>query len=283
MREARLHGASYSSSLIAMPDETSNRDHEGRVIDFGRTVTDYERYRPGFPESFFDHLTARDWITPGQRALDLGTGTGSLALGFAARGLEVTGLDISAELLAVARHHAAERGLAALFVEGRAEATGLDGSSFDLVSAGQCWWWFDSDATIAETRRVLAPGGRLLICNFSYLPLAGTVSGRTEDLVLEYNPGWPKAGWRGVHPEQVRALDEGGFTSVESFSYVIDVPFSHEAWRGRIRTCNGVGSALEPTAVERFDEDLGQLLAGEFPGELNVPHRIFATSGLLPL
>lgn len=263
-----------------MSDETSNRDHEGRVIDFGRTATDYERHRPGFPETFFDQLTARDWITPGQRALDLGTGTGSLALGFAARGLDVTGLDISTELLAVARHHAAERGLTARFVEGRAEATELAGSSFDLVSAGQCWWWFDSSAAITETNRVLDSGGRLLICNFSYLPLPGNVSGRTEDLVLRYNPGWPKAGWRGVHPEQVRALDEGGFTDVESFSYVVDVPFSHEAWRGRIRTCNGVGSVLEPAAVAKFDENLGELLADEFPGELNVPHRVFAASGI---
>lgn len=265
-----------------MTESPQLTDHAGRSIDFGRTAADYERFRPGFPRDFFDRLETMGWTAPGMRALDLGTGTGTLALGFARRGLVTTGLDIAPELLDVARSTASRAGLSTRFVEGRAENTGLATAAFDLVSAGQCWWWFDSGAAVREARRVLAPGGRLLICNFSYLALPGSVAGRTEALILQHNPGWPRAGWRGVHPEQVRALDEGGFAQVESFSYTVDVPFSHEAWRGRVRTCNGVGSALSPEQVERFDAELGALLAEAFPGELQVPHRIFATSGTVP-
>ncbi len=120
----------------------------------------------------------------------------------------------------------------------------------------------------------------MLICNFSYVAMVGNVADRTEELILKHNPGWTKAGWRGIHPEQVRALDESGFREVESFSYVADVPFSHESWRGRIRTCNGVGAALGVEHVERFDTELADLLAREFPGELVVAHRVFATSGI---
>lgn len=256
------------------------RDHANRLIDFGRTTDDYERYRPGFPQSFFERLANDGFISPGQRALDLGTGTGTLALGFAARGLRVTGLDIAPELLEAARRAAESLQVEARFLKGRAEATGLEDASFDIVSAGQCWWWFDSAAVVDEARRVLVPGGRLLICNFSYLALPGNVASRTEELILRHNPGWTKAGWRGVHPEQVRALDEASFKSVESFSYTVEVPFSHEAWRGRMRTCNGVGSALSSAEVEAFDRDLRDLLAEAFPGELSVTHRIFATSGI---
>lgn len=263
-----------------MSERSGVEDEEGRVIDFGRSAADYEAHRPGFPEDFFDRLLERGWAVPGRRALDLGTGTGSLALGLAARGLNVTGLDIAPQLLEVARRAALDRGLEARFIEGRAEATGEADASYDLVTAGQCWWWFDSDAAIRETRRILARRGRLLICNFSYLPLPGNVAARTEELILEHNPGWPMAGWRGVHPEQVEALDRGGFRRVESFSYVVDVPFAHDGWRGRMRTCNGVGSALSSEGVHRFDEELADLLAREFPGEVVVPHRVFATSGI---
>lgn len=263
-----------------MRSPADNTDHEGWTIDFGRTAVDYERFRPGFPESFFDAVFEKGWATAGQRALDLGTGTGTLALGLAARGLDVVGLDIAPELLEVARRAALDANLRARFVEGRAEATGQPDGEFDLVCAGQCWWWFDSDAAIKETTRVLGPGGRLVIASFSYLPLSGNAAERTEDLVLQHNPGWPLAGWRGVHPEHVEALDRGGFQQVESFSYVVDIPFTHEAWRGRIRTCNGVGSALDPDQVERFDHDLADMLAKEFPGELPVPHRVFVATGM---
>ncbi len=212
--------------------------------------------------------------------MDLGTGTGSVALGLAARGLDVTGLDIAPQLLDAARRSAASQGLTARFVEGRAEATGLGDGSFELVSAGQCWWWFDTDQAIREVRRLLTPGGRLLICSFSYLALPGNVADRTEELILRHNPSWPKAGWRGVHPEQVQALDLGGFGQVESFSYVTDVGFDAAGWRGRMRTCNGVGSAMGPDEIDRFDRDLAELLAAEFPGEFAVAHRVFAASGI---
>ena len=52
-------------------------------IDFGKTAQDYGRYRAGFPSALFDRLATFDIGTTGQRVLDLGTGTGTLARGFA--------------------------------------------------------------------------------------------------------------------------------------------------------------------------------------------------------
>ena len=86
-----------------MDHEPEPIDHEGRSIDFGRTSIDYEQYRPGFPDGFFDRLASLRWIAPGLRALDLGTGTGTLALGFATRGMATAALDIADELLEVAK------------------------------------------------------------------------------------------------------------------------------------------------------------------------------------
>lgn len=256
------------------------RDQEGRTIDFGRSAADYEQYRPGFPESFFDRIMDQGWATAGMCMLDLGTGTGSLALGFAERGLTGVGIDIAPQLLDVARGRAAEAGLKATFREGQAEMTGCDSASFDLVTAGQCWWWFDGAAAAREASRVLRPSGRLVVATFSYLALPGNLAHRTEELVLRHNPGWPRAGWRGVHPEQVQDLDVAGFHRVESYSYVEEVSFTHEAWRGRMRTCNGVGSALDPLLVAAFDRDLATMLEAEYEAQLTVPHRVFVVTGL---
>jgi SAM-dependent methyltransferase len=183
-------------------------------------------------------------------------------------------------LLEVAQQAATSSGLSVRFVAGRTEHSALESESFDLMSAGQCWWSFNEDEAIREARRLLTPGGRLIICSFSYLPPAGSATNRTEELVPKHNPGWPKAGWNGIHPEHVSALDRGGFASVESFSYTIDVPFIHETWRGRMRNCIGVGCALTSEQVDRFDGDLAEIVSREFPGDLIVPHRVFAASGM---
>ena len=65
--------------------------------DFGRTVSDYSTHRAGFPPLLFDKLGERGIGADGQRILDLGTGTGTLARGFAMRG----GLPFEAALEAV--------------------------------------------------------------------------------------------------------------------------------------------------------------------------------------
>ena len=55
-------------------------------VDFGKTADDYAAHRAGFPRALFDRLAAMGIGRSGQRLLDLGTGTGTLARGFAGGG-----------------------------------------------------------------------------------------------------------------------------------------------------------------------------------------------------
>ena len=64
-------------------------------IDFGKTAEDSARHRAGFPPALFDRLQRIGIGKPGQRLLVLGTGTGTLARGFATGGCGVTGLDLA--------------------------------------------------------------------------------------------------------------------------------------------------------------------------------------------
>src|SRR5262245_11843985 len=94
-------------------------------VDFSVTANDYVKFRAGFPELLFRRLGGYGIGEPGQRILDLGTGTGSLARGLARRGARVVGLDRSEALMAEARALDAAAGLSIEYVLGRAEATGL--------------------------------------------------------------------------------------------------------------------------------------------------------------
>lgn len=60
----------------------------------------------------------------------------------------------------------AEAGVSVGYVAARAEQTGLPDPSFDAVTAGRCWHWFDRDRAAQEARRVLRSGGRLVIGHF---------------------------------------------------------------------------------------------------------------------
>ncbi len=255
----------------------------GERIDFGRTAADYGRFRAGFPDQFFDRIAAMGIARPAMRALDLGTGTGTLARGLARRGLSIVGLDKSDAMMAEARRLDADARVSVEYVCAPAEATGLAARSFDLVTAGQCWHWFERPRAAAEVLRVLKPGGRLVIASFDWIPLPGNVVEATENLIRAHNSEWNLWGGLGVHPYCLRDMGTAGFRAIESFTFDIDAPYTHEAWRGRIRASAGVGASMPPERVARFDDDLRRLLAERFPADpLAVLHRVFAAIGTAP-
>lgn len=253
----------------------------GRCVDFGRAALDYRRFRAGFPAEFFEALASRGWIAEGRRALDIGTGAGTVARGLALHGLDVVATDPSKALLVQAEELDREAGVAVAYREGVAEAIDEPDRSFDLVTAGQCWHWFDRPRAASEVARVLRPGGRAVIAHFDWLPLPGNVVEATEDLILAFNPSWTMGGGSGLYPQWLRDLAGAGFERIETFSFDVAQPYGREAWRGRIRASAGVKASLDEEATARFDAALAEILAGRFPEEpLMVPHRVWAASGV---
>ncbi len=123
----------------------------------------------------------------------------------------------------------------------------------------------------------------LVIAHYSYLANLDPLARDTERLILEFNPAWTMAGSTGMYPQYVDDVIRAGLEFVETFGYDHREAFSHARWRGRMRTCNGVGSGgLSPAEVVRFDAALADLLAASYPDPVQVTHRVWAVVARTP-
>lgn len=250
--------------------------HDGnRLIDWGKTSDDYSVFRSGPPLSFYTRLAALGVGLEGQTILDLGTGTGVLARQFARQGAVVSGIDKSEEQIAQAARLAAEEGLSVTFSVHPAETLPWEEPRFDVVTANQCWLYFDKAKVIGELRRVLKPGGLLVTSHFSWLARLDEIARQSEALVLKFNPDWSAADWSGIIPPCPKWA-EATFDVRAMFYYDEPIPFSRETWRGRIRACRGVGATLSAEEVAAFDAAHDDLLRYIAPEQFTVLHRIDA-------
>lgn len=154
------------------------RAHEWRIrAMFDAIAPDYDRLNRwlSFGQDLLWRIAAarRARLGPGQVALDVGTGTGDLALALLARSAptsRVVGLDLSDAMFALALRKAARGGLASRFtvIQGSALDVPTPDASFDrVVSAFTLRNVADLGRTFAEIRRVLRPGGRVVLLELS--------------------------------------------------------------------------------------------------------------------
>jgi SAM-dependent methyltransferase len=261
-----------------------------RPPDFARTASDYARHRAGFPPELLYRLAAQGRAPAGARVVDLGTGTGSLARLFAQHGCVVTGVDIAQPLLEQARRLDSEVGVEIEYVEAPAEATGLPDGAFDVVSAGQCWHWFDRPAVAHEVKRLLADDGTVVIAHFDWLAIPDNVVQATQEIILHYTPPsdpshgpWRFAKGTGVYPQWLTDLQEAGFARIETFSFDVQIHYSHEAWVGRVRASGPIAGTLDEAGVEACSRELAAMLTADFPEDpLTIPHRVWTVTARVP-
>ncbi|MDD7429758.1 MAG: class I SAM-dependent methyltransferase [Oscillospiraceae bacterium] len=241
----------------------------GKAFDWGRTSEDYAKFRDIYPQEFYEKILSRGLCRDGRRILDIGTGTGVLPRNMYRFGGKWTGTDISENQIEQAKKMS--QGMDINYYVTSAEDIVFPESSFDDVTACQCYWYFDHEKTAPVFNKVLKKGGRLIFLYMAWLPFEDDIAGESEKLVLKYSPGWSGAG-ETVHPIYISPEYEKYFDIAYREEYYLDVPFTRESWNGRMKACRGVGASLSEEQISQWESEHKKLLADIAPEHFTVKH-----------
>ncbi|MBI1215797.1 MAG: methyltransferase domain-containing protein [Alphaproteobacteria bacterium] len=234
----------------------------------------------GLPDSFFERMRALGVGLREQMLLDLGTGTGAVALRYAQRGAAVSGIDISEERIEQAKERAQEARLNVDYQVAPAEKLPFEEHIFDVATAHQCWPLFDAAVVSRQVKWVLKEGGLLVTSHSNWLPDEDKIARSAEEIIVKFKPDWP-VGWHGV----VQPLPGWAVLSFRlrgMFYYDADLPFTPDSWREYLRARLSVspGGGVEPLAeeaLESFEDELHEMMkALDLPDRFTVRHRIDA-------
>ena len=254
----------------------------GLRAGFDRAAEDYERTRPVCPPKMFDDLVTLAGLEAGDGVVEIGCGTGQATLPLAERGLVVTGVELGADLAAIARHRLAGFP-AADVVTSSFEDWLPPRAAFDAVVAVNSLHWVDPPLRYSKPHGLLRAGGAMVEAGCLRAQPADAdqfwtdVQEDYEAVGFEGSPPPPPEQIGPRHfPPEARSL----FEEVASRRYPFQVSYSAEDYVANLATQSGTHALGEArsteflTRVRRRLDLLGRpRLTADFVGFLTVGRR----------
>lgn len=241
----------------------------GKAFDWGLTSQDYAKYRDIYPQDFYDKIIGRGMCVDGQSVLDIGTGTGVLPRNLYRYGAKWIGTDVSEKQIEWAKKISV--GMDIDYYAIPSESLDFPDDTFDVITACQCFWYFNHEKVMPKLYRMLKPNGRILVLYMAWLPFEDDIAGASEELVLKYSPNWSGAG-ETKHPIHIPDCYIENFELAYHEEYTLNVHFTRESWNGRLKSCRGVGASLTQSEIMNWEREHKMLLKEIAPNEFDILH-----------
>ena len=242
---------------------------DGKAFDFGKTSKAYAKYRDIYPEEVFEKLHEIGVGVQGSRWLDLGTGTGVIPRGLAKYGADIVATDISeqqiTEAIALSKDYSNIK-----YEVLAAEDISYPEHSFDVVTACQCFWYFDPNTVVPVIKSLLKPGGVFLTLYMSYLK-EESIAQDSNSIVKRIN-----GNWKGASPA-LQDLNTHYFEDPHTETMLVDIPFTRDSWHGRMMASRGVMASMNAEQLAQFDAEHKKMLEEKYPERFTVRHKVFFT------
>jgi ubiquinone/menaquinone biosynthesis C-methylase UbiE len=249
-----------------------------RQVNFGQVANSYAKSREDIPNTLMDSLFIRNIHFDGKKVADLAAGSGALTRKIAMRKGNIIGVEPSVELREQAVGLNKAKNFNIPYVDGTAEATGLDDSQYDIVTVMRAWHWFDRTKAIQEIKRLLKKNGTLIVIDSGFL--SGSEAVEETFLILQkyveggLKPAGSKAESKqilnGFPVEWFEEWKSNGFELRDFFKLNYTVQFTREEWIESISGLAGLEEKVRLEALRELDVSLSEKEIYKIPHECNV-------------
>lgn len=246
------------------------QDHAQLRATFDRDAALYDQLRPDYPEALFDDLVTLSGLPAGGNVLEIGCGTGKATVPMAQRGYRILGIELGANMAAVARRKLAAYPHVTVYT-GAFEDWPAAEAAFDLAFSATAFHWIDPVISYQKTAQALKPMGALAL--FWHVHVQSEASQgffeAVEPVYRREDPTFRPMPWPGEVAEPTKAEIEqtGLFGEVTVRRYRWEITYDTVSYLRLLNTYSG-HRALDSQRRSRLFDDIAQLIETRFNGHV---------------